>query len=136
VTPGEFAVLDASALLAFLLYEPGRERVETALRLPAAISSVNLEEVLSKAAERGDDPAALARSLRREGILGSQLVAYAFDEALAVEVARLRPVTRPWGLSLGDRACLALGRALGVPVLTTEQTWRELRLDITVEVIR
>jgi PIN domain nuclease of toxin-antitoxin system len=61
-----------------------------------------------------------------------------FDVAQATDVARLRQPTRHLKLSLGDRACLALGRATGLPVLTTDRSWREAgkRLKVRVEVIR
>ena len=54
----------------------------------------------------------------------------------ALEVARLRGLTRAHGLSFGDRACLALARRLGLPALTAERAWAELDLGIPVEVLR
>jgi ribonuclease VapC len=59
-----------------------------------------------------------------------------FDDAQSLEVARLRPPTTPPGLSLADRACLALGRLNRLPVLTTDRAWRSLRLSVKIEVIR
>jgi ribonuclease VapC len=59
-------------------------------------------------------------------------------EAEAREVVRLGQPSRHPTLSLGDRACLALGRATGLPVLTTDRAWRGVgrRLKVRVEVIQ
>ncbi len=46
------------------------------------------------------------------------------------------PHTRPFGLSLGDRACLALAIALDAPVYTADQVWKKLRLRIPLHLIR
>ncbi len=130
------AVLDASALLAFLRREEGADRVEEALRRRAAIGIVNWAEVLSKVSEVGEDPEKVVEELREREILGRNLVVCPMSEEQALDVARLRPLTRGAGLSLGDRACLALGRALGLPVLTSDGSWRSLALGVRVEAIR
>jgi PIN domain nuclease of toxin-antitoxin system len=44
--------------------------------------------------------------------------------------------TRAWGLSLGDRACLALGLALQAPVYTADRSWKNLKLGVQIHVIR
>ena len=62
--------------------------------------------------------------------------AIAFDYDLAFQTGLLRPITKRAGLSLGDRACLALGAQLGVPVLTTDRSWESLGLPVEVRVIR
>ncbi|MBI3974050.1 MAG: hypothetical protein HY332_22460 [Chloroflexi bacterium] len=67
-------------------------------------------------------------------LLGLEVVD--FDAALAHVTGWLRPVTRAAGLSLGDRACLALGQQRRLPVLTADQSWQSLSLGITVQVIR
>ena len=46
------------------------------------------------------------------------------------------PHTRALGLSLGDRACLALGLRGGLPVLTADHAWQQLTLGVVVQVIR
>jgi len=124
-------VLDASALLAYLLDEPGAERVQEALATDALVGTVNLAEVLSKLADAGEDP---EEAMNAIGALPLELVP--FDEDQALESALLRPSTSPAGLSLGDRACLALGRRLGRPVLTADRTWPELVPGLEVSVIR
>lgn len=119
------AVLDASALLAYLRDEPGAEVVSEAIAGGAAISTVNLAEVLSHAAGRGSDPAALVERMTERGLLGGAIAVEPFTTADAVETARLRPLTRDTGLSLGDRACLALARRLEAPALTADLAWAQ-----------
>lgn len=123
-------VLDASALLALLLDEPGAPRV-AALLPEAVISAVNLSEVVAKLAEHGMPEGAI-----RTAIDGLQLTVHGFDAAAAVQAGLLRPRTKALGLSLGDRACLALARALGRTAVTTERLWSSVDVGVDVEVIR
>lgn len=130
-------VLDASAFLAYLLGEPGGEEVRDALAGGAVISAVNWAEVLSKLADAGIEPGEAAARLARERVLPGLVSVAPFDAEHALEAARLRPLTRSAGLSLGDRACLALGRLAGLDVLTSEASWAPLGLDVPrVAVIR
>ncbi len=122
-------VLDASALLAYFNDEPGAEVVEGALVNLAAVSAVNWAEVLTKVRETGKSPETFCSEITERGILGQLLEVTSFAEANAVDVAELRPATREQGLSLGDRACLALARSLGLPVYTADRVWSELELD-------
>ena len=123
-------VLDASALLALLNAEPGADRVMAALPR-AVVGAVNLSEVVAKLAEFGLPPDEVAAAV--DG-LGLQVVP--FDAPDAYRAGLLRPTTRAAGLSLGDRACLALGASLGGTVLTTDRRWLELGLPVTVQMIR
>lgn len=124
-------VLDASALLALLNGEVGAERVLAALEEGAIISAVNLAEVVGKLADVG-----LSESETR-GVLGPLALAVAdFDEDSAYAAGLLRPLTVRQGLSLGDRACLGLALALGLPALTAERSWTQLSLPVAVETIR
>jgi ribonuclease VapC len=59
-----------------------------------------------------------------------------FDRALAYECGFLLPLTKAGGLSLGDRACLALAASLGVPALTCDRVWATLNLGVQVELLR
>lgn len=68
--------------------------------------------------------------------LGPALTIWPFDERAAVDVANLREQTKPFGLSLGDRACLALGMSLKVPILTADRRWGDLKLRVTLRFIR
>ncbi len=117
-------VLDASALLAYLRDEPGADVVAEAITGGVVISTVNLAEVFSRSADRGADPAKLAAKLTQNGLLDGAITVEPFTATDAIDVAHLRPLTRDAGLSLGDRACLALARRLGAPVLTTDTAWQ------------
>lgn len=129
-------VLDASAFLAYLYNEPGSSVVETALLQGAAMSVVNWIEVLSKVADRGDDPQVLVQDLETQGLLGQNLELVAVTPAEALAIAQLRLLTKSTGLSLGDRACIALGQRLGLPVLTADRVWASLSLNIEIQLIR
>jgi len=74
--------------------------------------------------------------MERAGILNAAVKVLPFTEEDALEVARLRALTRAHSLAFGDRACLALARRLGLPALTADRTWAELGLGISVVVIR
>lgn len=123
-------VLDTSALLAVLLEEPGAEVVIAEMQ-GAEISIVNYCEVLTKSVEQGGDLDEVERIVRT-----FMLRIRAFREAHALEVARLRPLTRHLGLGLGDRACLAQGKFSDVPILTADTKWARLDLGIAVRLIR
>ena len=125
------SVLDASALLAYLLDEPGAEIVEEAIGEGAAISTVNLAEVLSKLADVGQEP---GPAMDRLGVLPIEILP--FDEVMAVGSATLRSPTASAGLSLGNRACLALARRLGRRALTADAAWLGLVPDLEIRVIR
>jgi PIN domain nuclease of toxin-antitoxin system len=130
------AVLDASALLAYLRDEPGGDVVADAIASGAAISAVNLAEVLSRVADHGGDPAALVDQMTQRGLLGGAITVEPFTTVDATEVARLRPPTRNAGLSLGDRACLALARRLDTPALTADSAWTQPDLAVELHQIR
>jgi ribonuclease VapC len=97
---------------------------------------VNWAEVLSKLAEGGQAPKDVAQGLEDKGVLGLALVVYPLEESLALKIAELRPLTRQMGLSLGDRACLALGSHLQLQVLTADRGWLDLDLEIDIQWIR
>ncbi|MCY4598291.1 MAG: type II toxin-antitoxin system VapC family toxin [Bryobacterales bacterium] len=123
------AVIDASAILAVLLREPGSDVVET-YYAQGIVSAVNLSEVAAKLCDLGMG-AAEARDLL--SALGLEI--RAFDETQALAAGALREVTRSRGLSLGDRACLALGIAEGVPVVTTDRNWEAVSTQARAEVV-
>ncbi len=125
------AVLDASAVLALLQSEPGAAVVQAAVTTGAAISAVNLAEVVGKLADAGVPSAGI-----RAALAGLGLEIVPLDAALAERVGLLRPATRTAGLSLGDRACLALAEHRGLPALTTERAWVGLVGGIVVQPIR
>ncbi len=120
-------LLDASALLAFILDEPGAEAVDRELE-DCAMSVVNASET--------------AEVLRRKGV--------PIDKA----IADLAAMTLPWvtpsidtamcaarlsahkGLSLGDRFCIAEAQLRGAPVVTADRAWATHALGVAVELIR
>ncbi len=123
-------IADASAILAMLDREPGHERVAAAL--PATVmSTVNLAEIVTSLINKGI-PAADARRTTES----LEIETVPLDRELALAAGALREVTRSHGLSLGDRACLALGRHLALPVLTADRTWAELDVGIEIQLIR
>ena len=129
-------VLDASALLAHLRDEPGADVVAEAIASGAVISTVNLAEVFSRVADRGEDPAKLAAELTQSGLLDGAITVAPFTAADAIDAGRLRPLTRDAGLSLGDRACLALARRLDAPALTADTDWQGVAHGVELRPIR
>lgn len=125
------AALDASAVLALLQQEAGANRAEAAIAAGASVSTVNLSEVVSKLSEHGMPEAAIRTVLE---LLQVTVEPFTADDALSAGLLRL--TTRSAGLSLGDRACLALAARLGVPALTTDRQWASVVTSVTVEVIR
>jgi PIN domain nuclease of toxin-antitoxin system len=123
-------VLDSSVILAHLNDEPGSERAAPFFG-DALISAVNMAEVVSKLVEHGASLNLIRAALSRYG-----LEIAAFDEELAERTGALRAKTKAFGLSLGDRACLALAGRLALPVLTADRTWKDLNLSIDVRLLR
>ncbi len=134
--PVTVAVLDASALLAYLRDEAGATVVADAISDGAAISTVNLAEVLSRVADRGGDPGRLCELLTARGLLAGAVAVEPLTAADAVEIARLRPLTRDAGLSLGDRACLALASRLGASAVTADTAWESVQIGVRLRQIR
>ncbi|MBV9231718.1 MAG: type II toxin-antitoxin system VapC family toxin [Chloroflexi bacterium] len=124
------AVLDASALLALLNSEPGSEQIAQALINGATISTINFSEVVAKLSEIGMPEAEIHETL---DFLGLEISA--FDSSCAYQAGLLRPITKHLGLSFGDRSCLALAHDLKLPAFTTDKAWKNLSLDITIQVI-
>ncbi len=123
-------IFDASALLVVVFGEPGNEIAAPQLG-GAMISAVNLAEVMSKLIDRG-----LNQFDAQKIVKAFQLTVVPFDQALAIESGMLRLTTRHKGLSLGDRACLALARREGVTVVTADRQWAGLDIGCNIEVIR
>lgn len=123
-------VLDASALLALLNAEPGQEEVERSIP-GAAISAVNLSEVVAKLTEAG-----MSEEAVRSALEDLEIDVHPFDRESAYRTGALRTATKKLGLSLGDRACIDLGGQLQRLVLTADRNWRDLELGLEIRVIR
>ena len=123
-------VLDASALLAVLLEEPGKERVLTVLG-SAAIASVNWSEVVARLVNREASDAQVAAAA---GLMAGRIEAFGMEDADLA--GRLIARTRPLGLSLGGRCCLAFGILRKATVLTTDRAWAGLDVGVAIELIR
>jgi len=124
-------VLDASAILALLQNERGSEKLTDEVMNDAVASTVNLAEVQSKLVKKGYDP--------DEAWEDAQLLvtsAEPFTSEQAKIAGSLIAKTEKFGLSLGDRSCLALAIVLKAPVYTTEQIWKNLKVGIPIHVIR
>jgi len=124
-------VLDASAMLAILNREPGSEKLTLEMLANSVGSTVNLAEVHTKLLSRGLDPEAAWQDA-----LSAIHNSVPFTAEQAKIAGSLVSQTRKFGLSLGDRACLALGLTLNAPVYTTDRSWKNLKLDVRVHVIR
>lgn len=121
-------VLDASVLLAVLQREPGVDEVVLG---GAVVSAVNWSETVQKLHQAHHWVEGMGDMLRARGVLVVDLT-----EDRAEAAAGLWARTRSAGLSLGDRACLALARELGVPAVTADRTWAGLDVGVEVVVVR
>ncbi len=123
-------VLDASALLAVIIGEPGADEIIPLLP-KSVVSSVNLAEVHSKLVRKGiprEESWRAATALVREVI--------DFDAAQARIAGDLASLTQSLGLSLGERACLALGASLQAPVYTADRAWKPLKVGVEIRMLR
>ena len=123
-------VLDASAVLAVIWDEPGCDLVLDSID-DAVMSAVNYAEVLTKISDRGVEGKS-AKAL----LAGLAVEIIGFDKAQAETVSQLRTQTRHLGLSLGDRACIALATSKGWPVLTADKAWAQLSISVEVKLVR
>jgi len=124
-------VVDASAVLALLNEEDGSEEISQLIG-NAVISSVNLSEVVTKLADAGITERNIEQILSN---LNLEIIPFNNQQAFMAALL-LRPSTKLNELSLGDRACLALGIALNLPVITTDRLWANLNLDVEIRVVR
>ena len=123
-------ILDASALLAYLQHEPGGLLVEEILPT-AIISTVNWCEVAQKLRVRSIDHKSVCKRLE---ILGLKFIPFSMEHA--DKAGELWQITSPFGLSLGDRACLATGLVEQTSVMTADKIWQELTLPLEIQCIR
>lgn len=125
------SVVDSSSVLALLQGEPGAAEVAAAIAAGALIVSVNLSEIVARLAGEG-----IAENEISERLAQLALQVVVFDADLAFRAGMLRPATRAAGLSLGDRACLALALDRGIPALTADRNWERVQIGVEVRLIR
>lgn len=124
-------LLDASAVLALIFAEQGADHIEEIWN-DASISAINLSEAVAKMGDRKLSSERIDRILN----LLDGVAIIPFDRPIAIAAGRLREATKPFGLSLADRGCLATAQATGRIAVTADRAWRELDLGIAIEVIR
>ncbi len=125
-------VLDTSAVLAYLFNEDGADKVAPILEAGSGLmSSVNFAELVGKLIDQG-----MPSSVVHEALSSLELELVVFDEKQAFATGELRLVSKAFGLSLGDRACLALGLSLQLPVVTADRIWLNVPVRTEVRVIR
>ncbi|MDP1698382.1 MAG: type II toxin-antitoxin system VapC family toxin [Xanthomonadaceae bacterium] len=123
-------VLDASSLLSFLHDEPGADRVWSALS-GAMVCAVNWSEVVQKSLQRQANITGMRQEFTEAGV-----VFVPFTAEHAEIAALLWDKTRAFGLSLADRACLALAMERQLPILTADRAWSGLSLGLDIQFIR
>lgn len=123
-------VVDSSAVLAVIYDEPGSDIVAGSL-MDALISTVNLAETQAKLILDGAAPDHAWTALLS---LGMEICPLEAEQARIA--GDLVQKTRPYGLSWGDRACLALALSRKAKVLTADRAWKNLELGIEIEGIR
>jgi len=123
-------VLDASAILALLNDESGAEIVQELLPV-AIVSAINYAEVVTRLSLLGMPEDEIREALN---ILGLAIIP--FDEDLSFQTGLLAIVTKQDGLSIGDRACLALALKTGYSAVTSDRVWKNLNIKLDVKVIR
>lgn len=125
------AVFDSSAILSIYYNEPGKRKVLRLLdRSEPLISAPNACEVFTKLIEGG-----LNEGEALESFDGLEIKVVDFDTELALRTAALRPATRTFGLSMGDRSCLALAIRENAMAVTADKNWASVTV-CPVELIR
>src|ERR1700690_209038 len=124
-------VLDASTMLAVLRCEPGSEKLPVEMLRNSAGSAVNVAEVQTKLVSRGEDA-----DEAWEDVLSAVGEVVPFTAEQAKIAGGLVAQTRALGLSLGDRAGLALGVELKAPIYTADKAWKNLNVGVRIHVIR
>jgi ribonuclease VapC len=126
------SVFDASAIMALVFHEPGADKLTARILAGATASTVNVAEVQARLVSRGQSP---------DDAWQDSLAFVADVEPFTLEQAKVAGTlvaqTKPYGLSLGDRACLALALELNAPVYTTDKIWANLiNLGIPIHILR
>lgn len=123
-------IIDASAILALINNEEGKDVVEQYLN-NALISTINFSEVITVTNRNGFDQDEITNLLKN---IFPNIIEFNYDQALIA--ASLDKYTSKYGLSLGDRACLSLAKYKNYPVLTADKIWKKLDIDLDIKLIR
>jgi ribonuclease VapC len=123
-------VLDSSAILASIIGEPGAEVVLDMVGY-SAVSAVNMAEIKGKLVSRGWLP-----NVAWHAALNYSSETFPFDSEQASIAGGLVATTKHYGLSLGDRACLALALVLDAPVYTADKAWARIDLGVKIHMVR
>lgn len=125
-------VLDTSVVLAYLFQETGADQVLPVLEAGSGVmSSVNYAELVGKLVDQG-----MPVGIIRETLFDLELEVVDYDAAQAFETGSLRTISKTFGLSLGERACLALASVMKLPVLTADRIWLNVPVPTEVRSIR
>lgn len=122
-------VIDTSAILAYAFAEKGADKVERWIDEGAAVSALTIQETVSKLCQTGmglEEADELVRALG--------LAVHVLDLDLAVRAGGMFALTKAFGLSHGDRACLALGQKLAMPVVTADKAWSKVARNLGLRV--
>jgi ribonuclease VapC len=122
-------ILDCSAVIAALRGEPGQENVDAALASGAGLCTANLAEIMTVLVRSGTTPADA-----RHAITSLPVTVFDLDIGLALDAGALAPIMKRFGLSLGDRVCLALAAREKLPAMTADRIWEQAGREIGVEV--
>jgi ribonuclease VapC len=123
------AILDSAAVLAFLNRESGHGSITDALATGAGVCTANVAEIVGVLMRRG-----LAAEDAAQALDDLPLTIVDVDLDLAMRAGIMEQPTRRYGLSLGDRLCLALAARERLPVLTADQIWAQAGSVVGVEV--
>lgn len=123
------AILDAAAVVAFLNREPGHEAMTDALAAGAGICTANVAEVIGVLMRRG-----LTAEEATQALEDLPITIVDVDLDLALRAGVMEQATSRYGLSLGDRICLALAARERLPAMTTDRTWAHAAPIVGVEV--
>ena len=123
-------VFDSSVVIAILKQDPGFSTAESSIS-DALISTVNMSEVATYLARNS-----VPKDTIQEVLASFPIQVVPFEESLAIQTGCLYSSCKHLGLSLGDRACLALALSRKMPVLTADRVWSKLDLGISIQVLR
>jgi ribonuclease VapC len=123
------AILDCSAVIAALEGEPGHEIVDAALAAGAGICTANIAEIMTILVRGGT-----ALAAARQAIVSLPVTTFDLDVGLSLGAGAMAAITRRFGLSLGDRICLALAARENLPALTADRVWEPAGREIGVAI--